>query len=493
MKKRIKKHHILIILSCVLVYLAIILFYNLGVQSFWIDEGYSTYTSKDMVLNWFYKNRYFLFNWLQALFLKYGWFTDFWARFSSVITQIISIILMYLIPVKLTKNKYVGLISAIVFWFLYWEIAWWREARFYSLLQCLFLWWIASLTYRVENKKVMYLNLAILLAGLGILFHPFMYCLCAVILFSVIQQYKKAWDFKTLFSKKYLSFWCLVVLWLVGLIVYCMKYWMLGKSLTGSILWDKPLYFIPHYFIAYVQHIWGELWILSILWVLWMIWLLIKKKWKESVLFFFPFLLFVYALNVKWYLIHFRYALLILPLLIVVASIFSYDIFKLIKNKTIKGVCVFIVLIGVLITTRFQFLPKTYYSLDFTSPQPNFKAAYASIPDWENVISWFPTLCEWYYWDRGNCVRAIRVDLIHDWDVEELVNAEEESYTKIPYMKTLDDLDDWIYYFVIDNLTTKSNEINNKLYKQLKEYWTTRYESWKSYNNILVSILGVEE
>lgn len=493
MLKRIKKHHIAIILGWILVYLAVILFYNLWVQSFWIDEGYSTYTSKDMILNWFYKNRYFLFNWLQALCLKIWGFTDFWARFSSVITQIISIILMYLLSSKLTKNKYVGLISAIIFWFLYRELAWWREARFYSLLQCLFIWGLTSLAYRTGSKKPLHLNSAIIIAGLGILFHPFMYCLCAVILFTVIQQYKKAWDFKTLFSKKYLSFRCVVGLWLIALTIYCIKYWMLWKSLTGSLLWDKPLYFIKPYFVAYCQHIWTELWLLSVLWLLWIVRFLIKKKRREVVLLLCPFVLFVYALTVKWYMIHFRYALLIFPLLIASATIFVFDVIKLIKNKTIKRIIVIILIIGVLATTRFQLLPKTFYALDFTSPQPDFKQAYASIPDWENVISGFPTLCEWYYWDRWNCIRAIRVDLVHDGDTEDLENSENESYTKIPYMKTLDDLDDGIYYFVIDNLTTKSNEINKKLYNQLKEYWTTRYESWKNYNNILVSILGVKE
>ena len=488
----IKKYRVEVILGCLLIYIAFLLFYNLWVQSFWIDEGFSSYVSKDMVLNWFYKNRYFLFNRFQALFLKIWGFTDFWARFPSVITQIVSAFFMYLIPYKLTKNKYVGLVSAAIFWFLYWELAWWRQARFYSLLQCLFLWWLTSLTYRVESKKLVYLCFSILLAGLWILFHPFMYCLCAVILFVIIQQYNKAWNFKSLFSKKNLVFRWFIALCFVGLLIYCLNYWMLWKSLTGNFLWNKPSYYISSYFVSYCKHIWIELWLLSIFWLLWMIRFLIKKKWKEVVLFFCPFLLFIFALCVKWHLIHFRYALLMFPLLIVCAVLFVFSMLSFVKSKALKLVLAFIFLIASLLTASFQFFPKVYYSLDFTSPQPNFKQAYASIPDWENVISWFPTLCDWYYWNRGNCVRAIRVDLSHDGDTDKLENSNVESYTWIPYMESLNDLDDGVYFFVMDNLTSKSNNINKNLYQQLKAYWTTWYESWKTYNNIIVSVLAVE-
>jgi hypothetical protein len=37
-------------------------------------------------------------------------------------------------------------------------------------------------------------------------------------------------------------------------------------------------------------------------------------------------------------------------------------------------------------------------------------------------------------------------------------------------MESLDDLDDGVYFFVMDNLTSKSNDINKKLYQQLKDY-----------------------
>jgi len=55
------------------------------------------------------------------------------------------------------------------------------------------------------------------------------------------------------------------------------------------------------------------------------------------------------------------------------------------------------------ITVHRQFIPVSQYELDFTSPQSDFQAAYASIPDGQNIISGFPVLCDWYYASRGNC------------------------------------------------------------------------------------------
>ena len=488
----IKKYRGEVILGCLLVYIAFLLFYNLWVQSLWIDEWFSSYVAKKMSIEGFYKSRYFLYEWLQALSFKFAGISDFTARFPSVIFQLWSVLLMYLIPYKLTKNKYIGLISAAVFWFLYWELAWGRDARFYSLIQFLFLWWLTLLTYWIENKKIVYLSSSILLAVIWILLHPFIFCLWAVIFLVILQQYNKAWNFKSLFLRKNLVFWWFIAWCLVGLVMYCLNYWMLWKVLTWSLLWNKPSYYISSYFVSYSKHIWIELWLLSVFWVLWMMRSLIKKKRRDVVLFLCPFLLFVYALCVKWYLIHFRYALLIFPLLIVSGVLFLFDMLTFVKSTTLRWVLIIMSLVASLMTARFQFFPKVYYSFDSTSPQPDFKQAYASIPDWENVISWFPTLCDWYYWNRGNCMRAVRVDLIHDGDTDMLENSKNESYTWIPYMESLDDLDDGVYFFVMDNLTSKSNDINKKLYQQLKDYWTIWYESWKTYNNVIVSVLAVE-
>jgi hypothetical protein len=135
-------------------------------------------------------------------------------------------------------------------------------------------------------------------------------------------------------------------------------------------------------------------------------------------------------------------------------------------------------------------MPTGYYYFDYTSPQPDFKSAYESIPDWKNVVSWFPVLCDWYYADRWVCSHAIKVDLIRDWrtDFSKLIRDE---YTKSPYLNTIEWLDSWDYYYVIDDLTDKSRYLNWELFNQLSDYWEVVYETWDSYNHIIVSHLPV--
>ena len=481
MISRIKKNHIPVILTCIIWYCAYLLIYKLWIQSLRIDEWYSSYVSKYMTINWLYKSKYFLFEWLQVLFFKLWWFSDFWARIPSILAQVWSILLMYFIPYKLCKNKYIWLFSTIIFWLLYRELGWWRDARFYSLLQLLFLWWIYLIIQRTETKKTIYLNSAIVLAGLWAIFHPFLYSIWVILFFTIVRQYKKIWDINTLFTKKFLCSWILIIVWLV----WAISYWTIWQTLNWSITNWLSLKMKANYFSFYNWHLRSQLWLIYIIWLLWMIHFFIKKSRRNIILFFVPLVLFAYALIIKWYLMHSRYALLLFPVIILSACIFIHDIIKLVNNKYAKRSIITIILIWTICTTNFQFIPSAYYYFDYTSPQPDFKWAYSNIPKNQKVISGFPVLCDWYYSDKWECTIAIRVDLVHDWK-NNILKQNEESYTKLWYITSLEELSTWTYYFVIDNLTEKSNSINKNLYKQISKYWKIIYESWKSHNHIIV-------
>lgn len=488
MISRIKKNHVSIIFTCIICYCTYLLIYKLWFQSLRIDEWYSSYVSKYMSIDWLYKSKYFLFEWLQVLFFKIGWIDDYWARVPSILAHIWNILLMYFIPYKLAKNKYVWLFSSLIFGLLYRELGWWRDARFYALLQLLFLWWIALIIKRIETKNTAYLNSAIILSGLWMIFHPFLYILWAILFVTILRQYKKIRDFKSLSSKKYLTTRILIIIWLVWVIIYWTLLWTMKWSLTSGLPFKTQL----NYFSFYNSHLRTNLWLLYIIWLLWMIHFFIKRSYWEIILFFIPLILFIYALTIKWYLMHSRYALLIFPIIILSASIFIYDIIKAVWNKYTKWCILAIILIWTICTAKFQFLPSENYYFDYTSPQPDFKWAYKAIPNNQNVISGFPTLCDWYYSDRWTCINAIRVDLVHDWK-SKVTKRESESYTNIPYISSLDDLYPWQYYFVIDNLTNKSGDINEILFNQISKHGQVIFESGESYNNIMVFKVLIED
>ena len=434
-----------------------------------------------MSINWLYKSSYFIFEWLQALCFKLGWINDFWARFPSVLFQLMSIALMYFIPANLSKNRYVWLCSSIIFWLLYRELGWWRDARFYSLIQFMLLLWILLIEKWIDEWKVWYLNSSLLLAWLWMIFHPFLYCLSVIVILAFILQYKKRWDKKLIFSKKYLSTWIIVLVWLLVVLLFWTLWSVLKGSLTGGLPWDMKKY----YFIFYNKHLWSELGALYALWIIWMVRFAIKKKFKEVIFLFVPFVLFIYALVIKWYLMHSRYALLIFPLMIISTCLFVYDIFSLLKKNYLKLIFLLLIILVVWWTAHFQYYPINTYYFDYTSPQPDFKSAYASIPSKSKVISWFPTLCDWYYADRWKCSYAIRVDLILDWKTK-ITTKKQEKYTKIDYIDSIYYLKPWAYYFVIDDLTYKSQYINWELYEQVFSLWEIVFQSWEWYNAVVV-------
>ena len=476
-----KKYSVELFLSLALIYFSFLLFSHLWAQSFWIDEGYSSYVAKYMSLEWFYKSSYFLFEWLQAICFKLWDINDFRARFPSVIAHLISILLMYLITVKFSKNKYFWLFSALIFWLLYREQWWARDARFYSLVQMMFLLWIYTILKWTEKNSVVYLNLSLIIAGLGAIFHPFLYCLGAILIAAFFSQYKKCRDWKSIFSKKYLSTLFIVLVWLIIVIYYWTLWNVLNWTLTNGLSWAAKKY----YFIFYSSHLWGELWLISVSWVMWMLFFIIKKKLNEIIFLVLPFLMFVYALVIKWYLMHSRYALLMIPILILSTALLFYYLSKYLKTKYALIISSIIVLISIFLTAKLQFTPLENYYFDYTSPQPNFKSAYEIIPDWSNVISWFPTLCDWYYSSRGNCSNALRVDLVHDWK-NKLKDKKAEKYTKIEYLNDVSELKKWIYYLVVDDLTSNSDNLNKKLYDQFSKKWEVIFWTWKSYNSIFV-------
>ena len=283
----------------------------------------------------------------------------------------------------------------------------------------------------------------------------------------------------------------MVVLALVWALVYVIGSWKLWELISNNtstkFTWEMRIAYLKFYNL----HLREQLGILFPLWFLWMIWALFKKNYKESWLLLLPFLLFEYVLVFQGKMLHYRYALLIYPLIVLSVVVPFYRIYCS-HNKGLKITVMVICLIGSLFTTKYQFSPRTYYDFDFTSPQPDFKSAYAKIPDGKNVISWFPVLCDWYYSDRWSCTHAIRVDVVHDGQVKALLNFKNESYTKVPYVDDLSELDSWIYYVVIDDLTRNSNIINEHLYEQIAQYWKKIFDSWVDYNKIVVAVLWVE-
>lgn len=404
MNKFIKKNYIELIFTWILIYLIIILFYKLWVQSFWVDESFSSYVSKYMTTNWLYLSKWFIFERLQVLSFKLFWISDFTARLPSVLAQIWSIILMYIIPTKLYNNKKLWLISSILFWFCSYELSWARDARYHVLMQFVFLLWISTIITYLKNNDKKYLNYSIIIACIWALFHPMLYLLWWLIFLILISKYK---------TFKLKDYWNTLIVWMFSIIIVLL-FWVIWRPWYENeiIDWFRD---IRQYFILFREyniHLITQLWILYVIWIFQIIHSLIKKNRKEILLFVIPFILFFLAIIFKSNLFALRYTLILFPIIILLSIIWIYNIVSYFKNKKIKIWILIWILVWILFTVKFQFVPKVYYMLDITSPQSDFKSAYENIPDNQNVISWMPTLCERYYWNRWLCLASDRKSVV---------------------------------------------------------------------------------
>ncbi len=478
------------ILFLIISYAIFLRLYNLWIQSFWIDEGFSSYVSKQFFKNWidFTKPEYFLHNISQLLSFKIFGISDFAARFPSVIFSALNIPLIYLISINLFNDKKQAILSTLIFSFLTWEIIWARQARFYTLLQLLFTLNIYLTIKVVKDFSLKYLYLGILFLYIWILFHPFLYSNVVLFILSIIYllflNYKKI-DFKNINYKKYLL---IILPFLVIFIIEITK-----KILTDakwiSIPWtfELPDFIKKQRFPKYYSHVYSQLGLLLPISLIWMLFFVFKRKVLESIIFTFATVFIFYIIAYKGKMFHTRYVLILYPLFIISGSYLIVYIYNLIKDEFIKYAYAGLIAIIIFSTWAYTFIPKTKYFIDYTSPQPNFKEAYNSIPKWQEIISGFPMLCEWYYKKKWKCLYSLPINYVWDKNLtKKILERWKDNYTNIKYLLDSKQLaKNKTYFFVLDNLTI-SRMIDRKLLKEILHNSKLIYYSWKEYNRIIV-------
>jgi hypothetical protein len=128
--------------------------YHLGIPNFWIDESISSIASLNILdkgipvfdSGWYY-GRALFFHYIQAFFFLFGK-SDFLVRFPSVIFGLLTIFLGYFIGKEYSKSG--GIIVALFMGVFCLEVFFSRQARFYQLFQLLF---FASIYFLYKSKK----------------------------------------------------------------------------------------------------------------------------------------------------------------------------------------------------------------------------------------------------------------------------------------------------------------------------------------------------
>ncbi|MBS9775418.1 hypothetical protein KGV52_01750 [Candidatus Gracilibacteria bacterium] len=250
-----------------------------------------------------------------------------------------------------------------------------------------------------------------------------------------------------------------------------------------------------NYFLLYISHlsIWtGILFLCSVFGVFLLVF---QKNFKKGFIFGFSYIFIFGVIVFKGFLFHTRYVFILYPIIIllgVYAIFYFYELFKKKFPDSYSSIQYLILVVFLLIFPgKYTFFPQTFYEIDYSSPQPNFKEAYTKISKNAEVISGFPVLCEWYFGEKGNCSYALAVDYVGDKEKnfqEKILKRGKDNYTNLKYLYSLDDLKDGkTYYFVIDKLT-KTNIIQKEVMKKLEEKGEIIYKNGEKYNEIEVIV-----
>jgi hypothetical protein len=192
-----KKHRVAIILTLIVLFGLFLRFYQLGRQSYWMDEGYTINAVISAAHNGYANGSSLLDSGGQYFCPLYCYPTQLISqavgqnavayRLLAAFFGIIFIILAYFLTKIFFQNKKAALLTAFFVAASYWQIAWSRQARWYTELEVFF--WLALLFfylflnfYHSNFKKYLYLGLAIIFTIAAIATHKLAYLLPLIML-----------------------------------------------------------------------------------------------------------------------------------------------------------------------------------------------------------------------------------------------------------------------------------------------------------------------
>jgi hypothetical protein len=331
--------------------------------------------------------------------------SEFSYRILSAIFGVLFILVIFF-SVRKMFNRNIAALSAIAVTFSYIQIAWSRQARWYTLFECFF--WLATISfyhaYTGRGKSFhktsiiltgIFTSLAILTHGLGFLL-PFLFM--AWIAYEEIFV-KKTWNKKIL---TYIALTGAVLL----LISFTLK--NIGLQVPLNVL--QLHYLLPYYLHFYLTTYW--------LFVPFLMYSLFLKKTEygyqiKYITFFF--LAYLLSLSFLTDTLGYRYLFHLTPVIYILGIYGMVEVYKHIPRRWMR--VVYIAIISILFFTigGGTILPKTQYLLESdtnrdksfmsVTPQPDWKAAYDVIrkekKEKDIVISTMPAFSKIYLNEPG--------------------------------------------------------------------------------------------
>ena len=493
---------VLIILSILILFGGLLRFYNLSSQSYWMDEGYTVNavlsisdngsTILDSGQNYSCPTYCFPTAFLVKIFGDHP--SSY--RLLSVLAGLLFIIIIFFIVRKLF-NRNIALLSSFFITFSYWQIAWSRQARWYTLFALLF--WLALFFFyqSLYSNKNKYLNiiltsiftvLAVLTHGLGYLL-PLIF-IGWILIDQIFIQKKFNWKKSLL-----IVFGGIVVLWIFNLIS--------NVDILGYFSNNIQLHYVlPYYLNFYLRNYWLFV-------ILALIALFSKDSPYKKQIYLLLFTIAAYFTSLSFFtdIVHYRYMFHLTPIFFVIGSIGLLSLHEDIKHIYGK-IILWVLTIGLFATIAGGvFIPQTNYFLESDNPetlnnrpyyaytpQPDWNSAYSYIKDNETkeeiVISSMPQFNKIYlnesgYWIQYNYLGFDnKADFTKDgseyyvgakvipnlFDLKNIINNG-HGYIVFDYMSTQGRISEDILNYIKTNLTNVFNKKTNSY----SEVWVYKF------------------
>jgi hypothetical protein len=513
---------------------------NLGEQSYWMDEGYTVnaiisaeqngYSGKASVLD--SGGKYFcpLYCYPAEKISQAIGQNAVAYRLLSAIFGILFITLMFFFTKKLSDSNGTALLTAFFTSFSYWQIAWSRQARWYTELE--FFFWLALFCFllflsprlkksipqnKTPNLKSIYhLAFSVLFIVAAIATHKLAYFLPIIMLVWYLLFIKEKNKNDEIVQPcqsniKHVVFGIAICATLILFAEYGLGLHFIAHALKNI----KLSYALPYYLSFYLRNYW-----LFIIVAVYGFFAAEKEKRKPFILLAIPLILYLAGLSFFTQIVHYRYLFHLTPIFFILASIAITNAAKKIKSslitakkirqlaegwiKIIPALFIFLIILIFFLAGQGVLAPKKFYQLESDdpsqfgrpyyayTPQPDFNSAYAKIKEnikpEEIIISSHPHFNKIFlnqpgYWlrynylgmeDTPNTIKNnkeyyVNAEVINNLDELKKITAQKHGYIIFDYMSADGRIDPAIINYIQTNLNLFFyNKINS--YSQVWVY-----------------------
>jgi 4-amino-4-deoxy-L-arabinose transferase-like glycosyltransferase len=366
--------------------------YDLGHDSYWIDESYTVLSAKNIGTygvpqfdSGVHYNRallqeYSLF--VIGLIFGYGHVA---MRILSALAGTLLIFIVFMF-VRRYHDEITALIAAGLITFSYFMIAWSRQARMYifvALFAVLAVYYYFAFLEKKRGRDLLFMLLFLII---GYTFNP----IIAVVLLGIVIHYfivrgkKAVIDLKKLYLSNKIVF-TFVSLILIAAFVYFIVGFLLSLTFEKNYL-NAYQYFLlsSQYYILFF----AVIGLFSV-----------KKMFNRNL--FYLLTIFIAFISASFVIsdLNFRYLFIAMPFLLVLASEGIVYLFGIYESRLYK-IGVIIVIAAVFIVSGYAFLPQNSYALERGTPQPPFEDAYNFVKNIEGnytLIVTQPAIAELYF------------------------------------------------------------------------------------------------